>query len=268
MARTAPPAILLVTIGAAAGKGEPALLDFAGKVAASFPAYPIAWAFTTAHTGKTPLFRGMPGLSVAGALSRLAAENHTRIAVQPLHLVAGLEYAALCRHVETWRHGHPETTVAVGDPLLTDAASMHAALDAMRLAAPPFSGRAADPEEAPVWVGHGSEPPHNAAYHQLAALAEKQTPRQYVGCLVGGLCADGVIASLTADGKKRVCLMPLFTLAGHHAARDLAGDEPGSWKSQLNDAGLACRFHPRGLLEHDAFAALWIGRLREALHAC
>ena len=269
MVRAALPAILLVTVGAAAAPsastGAFVLHAFGETVGTAFPGHALAWAFTASHAGKQPLFHSERGLPVAEALTRLAGENHTRIAVQPLHLVDGIEHAALRRAIETWRQTNAGITVSVGAPLLTDEASMLAALDAMRLAGPPFPGEVPDPEEAVIWVGHGSEPPHDAAYRQLAVLAAGQTPRQYVGCLTGCCRAGETIPALAAAGWKKACLMPLFTLAGRHAASDLGGDGPDSWKSRLSQAGIRSRVLMRGMLEHEAFAAMWTGRLREAL---
>ena len=265
MPKIARPAILLVSVGAAAEKGAPALLNFGKKVETAFPNHIIRWAFTMPHTGKRPLFQGERGASVDEAFMRLVAENHMHIVVLPLHLVDGLEHATLSRQIEILRQKHPKTMVSLGSPLLTDEASIRAALKAMQLAAPPFSDEIPDPEEAVAWVGHGSTPPHDAAYRQLATLAEMLTPRHYVGCLIGCRSADETLAALMKDGWKKVCLMPLFTLAGHHAANDLGGDGPDSWRSRLHRAGIKSRIHLRGMLEHEAFAAMWLDRLREAL---
>ncbi len=266
MPRASWPAILLVSIGAAAGRNTSVLLGFGKKVEAAFSACALAWVFTTPHTEKKrPLFRGEQGLSINNALARLVAENHLRIAVQPLNLVDGLEHAALCRELETWRLKHPQITISLGAPLLTDEVSMHTTLEVMRLAGPPFPGEAHDPEEAVIWVGHGSDPPHDEAYRQLATLADAQTPRQYVGCGTGRPTFDDTLSILTADGWEKVCLMPLFTLAGYHAANDLGGNGPGSWKFRLDQAGIRNRVRLRGMLEHEAFAAMWLNRLRKAL---
>ena len=43
--------------------------------------------------------------------------------------------------------------------------------------------------------------------------------------------------------------------------QDLAGDQPGSWKSSLAAHGVACTAELTGLVEREAFRRLWTKRM-------
>ena len=255
------PGILLVAFGVTTRYGKPALAAFTDKVRSAFPGHIVHWAFTAKHQVKRPTLSGEPGMSVERALTSLARKNITSVAVQPLHLTAGREYSVLRRQIETWQNQHPGMTFSVGSPLLTGADSADAVLSAMHSAAAPLL----EPDEAPVWVGHGSKDPLRTEYLKLAAHAEQSGHPLFLGCISGGRSADEILGLLQRNGKNRVCLLPFFALSGYHAAKDVAGKNEGSWKSRFAKAGISCRVHLQGLVEYDVFAALWLARLREAL---
>ena len=261
MARPLPPGILLAAFGTGTESGKAVLLGFTDRVREAYPGHTVRWAFTTGRTALRPALFGEPGLSVGEALSRFAGEKIPRVAVQPLHLTGGHEHESLRGRVAAWRESNPEAAVSVGPPLLTDTASMLAALDAMRRAG---AARAALDETA-VWVGHGNEPGQGQAYEELAALGKKKAPPVRVACLIHARAVEECIRELTEAGATKACLMPFFALAGNHTLRDLNGDAPSSWKSRLTAAGIACRVHLQGVAEHEAFAAIWLARLEDTL---
>lgn len=261
MTTSSSPGILLVAFGVTTRYGKPALAAFSDKVRAAFPGHAVRWAFTARHRAKRPTLSGEGGLDVAAALDLFAQDGATRVAVQPLHLVAGLEHAAFCRRVAAWRKGRSDMHIGIGDPLLADDAAMRAALDAMKK----IGAQTSAPDEAAVWIGHGSKKAPSSGYLRLMELADAEKPPVYIGCLSGGPDPETVAAKLQANGKTKACLAPLFVLSGYHAARDMAGKGQNSWRSRLAAAGVACRSHLQGLVEHDLFADMWLARLREAL---
>ena len=54
-------------------------------------------------------------------------------------------------------------------------------------------------------------------------------------------------------------------VAGDHAVNDMAGEEPDSWKSQLENAGITVRCALEGLGEVPAIRELYLAHLREVL---
>lgn len=255
------PGILLVAFGVTTRYGKPALATFTEKVRAAFPGHPVRWAFTARHKAKRPTLGGEPGMNAAKALSLFRGEGVTRIAVQPLHLIPGREHAALCRAAAAWQKRHPEVTVATGGALLADDEAMRAAIQAMlRIAGP-----RAEPDEAVIWVGHGSRDISCAHFARMAALAEKSAPHLYMGHIANGGNSGEILAKLTAARRTKARLISFFTLSGYHAARDVAGKGENSWRSRLQGAGVQCRVTLRGMLEHEDFAAMWLARLGETM---
>ena len=262
------PGILLVTFGVSTERGGQVLVSFAKNVRSAFPGHAVRWAFTSRDAKRRPALDGLPGMTLPEALACFGGENRSRILVQPLHLTDGHEHAAVRAQVAAWRETRPETAVALGSPLLTDAASARALLGAMQSVAPP------GPEEAAVWVAHGSGGPSPCSsglpvpsplpegLRLCITFGGRAAPPVHIGTLAAG--PDAVIDALWAEGKTRARLLPLFVLAGRHVSHDLNGTHPGSWRSSLESAGIACRTELSGMLENGVFTAMWLERLREA----
>ncbi len=120
-------------------------------------------------------------------------------------------------------------------------------------------------QEACIWVGHGTRHAAHAQYLKLAELLRAVNPPVFLGTLKGGAGVDTLLPELAQRAVTHTCLLPFFALPGRHAAYDLAGKSPRSWRSQLENAGLHCRVMPQGMVEHDLFATMWLERLRDAL---
>lgn len=254
--------ILLAAFGATTQRGEPALAAFAARVRDAFPGIPIRWAFTAKNATKLPELCGDRETNVASALEAFAQEGVRAVAVQPLHVVPGHEHAALNRLVAAWQKNTPNTTSVMGAPLLTDDASLAAALAAMRR----IETEEIEQDEVAVWVGHGSKTPECFQYTRLADMANAAAPPIRMGWLSEDRAALSMCARLAATKTTKICLMSFFTLSGGHAVRDVGGDDENSWKSLFEKNGFRCRVKVKSLLERDAFAAMWLNRLNATLN--
>jgi sirohydrochlorin cobaltochelatase len=58
-----------------------------------------------------------------------------------------------------------------------------------------------------------------------------------------------------------VTLLPLMVVAGDHAANDMAGDEPDSWKNMFNKAGIEVIPVLRGPGELGGWADIYVQHL-------
>lgn len=255
------PGILLAAYGATVESSRRALLSFTDAVRSAHPGHAVRWAFTARNPLHRLSLNGEPGSTVEDSLSLLADEGHTRIAVQPLHLVGGYEHESLCRQVAAWQEDHPEVAASVGAPLLQDTEAIQRVLAVMKEAEEDLL----EPGETGVWVAHGSEMPHYDAYRRLSEMGDATTPPLRIGFLSGGRTVEGCIPLLAGGGKTAVCLVPFFALAGNHAVQDLGGGSPDSWQSRLKEAGFTCRLHQSGMLENETFAAMWLDRLERVL---
>lgn len=68
-----------------------------------------------------------------------------------------------------------------------------------------------------------------------------------MACVEGAHTLDSILDGLKGLPEKRVSLMPLMLVAGDHARNDLAGDEPDSWKSILQNLGFEVKMLQQGL---------------------
>lgn len=253
--------ILLVAVSPGAGGGAEPSLKFTSRVTDAYPGLPVRWAFT----GKQTVDGDGAAIATPGlreSLSVLRSAGTSRIALQPLHCIPGLEYTALAAKAKRLHQALGFDALCVGAPLLADAHSVRVLATAMREHARAFRA----PDEAVVWVGHGTEHAGQAPYEELGALLRAESSFIMTGTVTAGAKGvEGVLDELMAQRLNKVLLAPFFAFPGRHAVQDLAGKGQNSWRSQLEAAGVSCRTWLTGMAEDDAFAAIWLSRLDQAL---
>lgn len=89
----------------------------------------------------------------------------------------------------------------------------------------------------------------------------------YIFSVEGWPHLDTVTPQLKAKGIKNVTLMPLMMVAGDHANNDMAGDEPDSFKSQLEAEGFKVSTYIHGLGENAAVQKLFVERANDSWNA-
>ena len=259
-------AVVLAAHGSSHPGARGALSGFADKARAACGGLDVHLAYTAsprqgnhalpARDASTP--RGRPLVQL---LDRLDAELPPALAAQSLHVVAGDEFArteALLRDFARARRLH----LRLGGPLLSDLKDIPPVADALAGCLP---GDLA-PDEAAVFMGHGTARTGQELYLALAERLRAMGLPVLLGVLEATAPGDplGLEAlsnALRREGLRRARLMPLLTVSGRHAAADLAGEGPASWKTRLEAWGVACRCDLAGLVERPSFCALWLDRL-------
>ena len=228
-------------------------------MAAALPGYALRRAFTSGMILRK--LRERDGLEiddVPAALARLEAEGFARVVLQPTHIINGEEYDKLMAQARPWAD---RLEIRAGLPLLTsvqDARDVAAALMA-ELEAPA-------PDEALVFMGHGSGHHANAAYAQLEyVLHDAGWPRAFIGTVEGYPELPEVLRRVRELGDvRRVRLQPLMVVAGDHAKNDMAGEDDDSWRSVFARAGYQVDCRIRGLGEYARIRALFAAHARAA----
>lgn len=254
--------ILLVAFGTSVPEAQPALKNVEKLARAACPGVEVRWAYTS-HIIRTILAkRGAPVDSPAMALSRMAEDGFTHVAVQSLHTLPGVEYHALLRTAKAFE-GMPKAMerVTVGLPLLGTVEDFERVADGLLAAAP--KDRA--PGDALVYMGHGTHHPGNAVYPALQYYMWERDPYAFVGTVEGSPELDDLMPKLKARHAKTVYLTPAMAVAGDHARNDMCGEEPDSWKSILAKAGYDVRCVLTGTASVDAIAAIWVDHLKAAI---
>ncbi len=247
-------AVVLAAVAPERDAGPAVLRAFAERVQAACPGRPLRWVFTGGPQGAACLRE---------TLAALRAQGVRRVALQPLHCIPGREHAELAEAARALQQTLDFSALHVGAPLLADAAAVQEVARAMRA----HAGALAGPGEAVVWVGHGTDHAGQARYEELGArLRREENPFMLTATLKAGAeGAAALAAELTALGVTRVLLAPFFALPGPRTLRDLGGSGRQSWRSRLEETGIACRVIQGGLAEEEAFAVVWLRRLEDAV---
>ncbi len=195
------------------------------------------------------------------ALSKAAADGIRRIAVQPTCLTKGAEYTALSAQLEVWKKTFAQ--VVLGEPLLSSGADIEAVGCALVSEMSSYE----DGETAICYVGHGIGTEANEVYQRLQdRLTSSGLENHYVGTVKAEPSLGTVLHAVAAKGIYRnVVLKPLMVTAGTHAAKDMAGGGPDSWKSRFASAGFRVTCLLQGLGENKEIRKLYAAHVKAAL---
>ncbi len=254
--------ILLAAFGSTNSQGESTLKCFDASVRALFPDIPVRWAFTSLLLRERLAAARVKKDSVAKALQKMCFEKYTHVAVQPLQTIPGSEYEAVLCDVQSVREQYAPMHIQVGAPLLATDADVSKAAEAIVRHIPTQR----QPHEAVVFMGHGAIHPAVARYADLAHAVYALDARIHVGTMNGAATLSHILPQLSAlPPATKVWLMPLLSIVGQHALKDMAGRAANSWRSRIEKAGHPCEPILRGLVEYTSFADIWLSHLQETM---
>ncbi len=194
--------------------------------------------------------------TVREALDRMAKDGIEDVAVQPTHIINGIEnermMEVLMEKMGQFRR------MQVGKPLLSSVDDYKKAIHAI------MAETDLAEDEMLVFMGHGTEHHANSAYPTLEytfhALGYSQV---LVGTVESFPDLTNVRRKLEISGRKKVALMPFMLVAGDHAKHDMAGEED-SWKSELQEDGYEVRVIMKGLGEFEGIRKIFREHIEEA----
>ena len=254
-------AILVVSFGASLAETRTLTIEACEqKIRAAFPDYEVRRAFTSQKiiailNTRDHLLIDTP----EEALERLRQDGFTDVIVQPLHIIAGIEFHDIARAVAQFRSAFH--TLKIGMPLLAATDDYLSAASVLKAQLPAMTDDA-----AVVLMGHGTAHPANAAYLALArAFDDLGMTRVFIGTVEGSPELSDVIRQLKQANVRRVTLMPFMLAAGDHALNDMAGDGGDSWKNRLTNEGLQVNVIMRGLGENPGIQDIYAQHVRDAI---
>ncbi|MCR2024929.1 sirohydrochlorin cobaltochelatase [Anaerotruncus colihominis] len=255
-------ALLAVSFGTSYKKTRDAAIGaIESDLQAAYPDYTVHRAFTSRMILKK--LRERDGLqidTVGEALERLAAEGVGTLVIQPTHVMNGIEYDRMMADAAPYLCRF--AAVSFGAPLLNSAADYDAVVRALIAELAPAD------DTALVLMGHGTEHFADSAYAALDYRFKAMGyPNVFVGTVEGYPMLEHVLAGIRAGGYRKAVLFPLMVVAGDHAANDMAGDEPDSWKNQLLRAGCQVQCVLRGMGEYKSIRALYTAHAGAAIAA-
>ena len=275
MSADEPPAIVLVAYGSLDFEARKTYEKIRAVYRREFEAPAVEIAFTAGFIRRR--LAGTEGTAVESPLTALAElhdAGHEEVVVQSLHVAPGSEFheaAALVSALGTVRGKFGFRRLASGMPLIASGPDYDAVSKAL---APEFDrvtvgGGVAesprDPEEtAVVLVGHGTAHPADAAYARMARVLQRDHRNVFLGTIDGFPGLEEALDEVKAAGVRRVRLVPFLLVAGGHAAKDIAGDDPGSWKRSFEEAGYEVDLNLRGMGENPRVVEIFLEHTRRA----
>ena len=251
-------ALVCVSFGTTVENGRADLLAVESALQAEAPERYFACALTSRMIRKRLATRGEVVKSLPEVLEELLADGVTDVAVQPTHLLYGYEYDKIKAEISPYAMRF--SRFVLGKPLLADTNDLQKVATILGQSYPAIEG------EALVFMGHGTEHFAGVVYPALQSVFTLQNrPDTFVAAVEGWPALTDVLPQIQQAGYRKAHLVPLLLVAGDHPCHDMAGDDPESWKSQLEAAGFTVRCTLEGLGRLPGIQQLYCAKLKEIL---
>ncbi len=192
------------------------------------------------------------------AIEKIRSLGYQDVFVQSLHIIPGHEYDLIVKSMSPYASDFEN--FVIGKPLLTsfvDYRDVKNFLVGMN--------ELAD-DEAVLFMGHGTAT--DIAFTAYGCLDHMlMGTRNYLGTVESWPDLKMEMARMKADGIKKVNLFPFMLVAGNHANRDMASDDPNSWNSLLQKAGFETTTNLVGLGESEFIQNQFAKHLRAAIRS-
>lgn len=252
-------AILLVGYGATHPESWTGLRNFESLCRSKFKNIPVRWAFTSTNARVKMAVQRQKSDSVVKAIMRLHFEKFENIAVQPLQTIPGKEYEELANNVMATCKNIGIKAV-IGEPLVKNSEKIPVVAQAIAKNLPENYKHG----DNIVFMAHGAKHPAGYLYSELAQAILQFNPDIYIASMSSQPFLSDILPHLRKSGGN-VWLMPLLSVIGVHALRDMAGDSPKSWKVQIQAQGCECRTVLKAMTQSRELAALWLDNLQAVI---
>jgi sirohydrochlorin cobaltochelatase len=233
---------------------------FEKKVKERFPDYEIRWAFTSHKVRhKVAKEKGQKLNDLGTTLRELKAAGYSRVVIQSLHIVPGAEWD---KKVVQVSRGIPGLKVALGKPLLSSPKDQERVLQTIAQTFPKDSK-----DTVVVLMAHGSPVPEGEkAYFAFDRLLRSRYQNVFLGAVEHKPSKKEAFEAVKKANPANVILMPFMFVAGEHVAKDMLGDDPESWKSDLlKQKAYRIEGITKGLGYQDGIIDIYLDHLAQAL---
>ncbi|ORT99553.1 Sirohydrochlorin cobaltochelatase CbiK [Anaerovibrio sp. JC8] len=256
-------AIVVTTFGVGDKNVKKKCIDtLIADIREAFPDYDVFEAWTSRFLIKKLAAQGTNYETLEEVLGDLEEAGYEKVVVAPTHLTPGQEFDnKVVKVVEEVKDKFTEVHVA--EPALAGKGPE----DYEGIADILFYLDSLEPGEELLLMGHGSPQRHNPVYEWVQQYADKKHLPVHIGVLEAEdhPNLDDVLERLKSKGVKKVFMRPMLLTGGDHATKDMAGDEPDSWKNVVSAAGIEVRFSTKGLGENNLYRSIYIKRIKNAL---
>lgn len=261
-------AIVVASFGTAVTASlETSILPLETRIQQAFPEYQVVRVFTSFMVRKKLAAEGIVVKSLEEALLALAEAGYEEVIVQSAHLTPGEEYEKKILAVaENFRQKF--NLLQISRPILTLEGALDGCPDDFDRFTACIKNHVplCQPGQEVVFMGHGSPHRHNPAYE----LLQKSFIKEGLSITVGVLEKtdwpnfEDVCQRLQQKAVHEVFLRPLLLTAGDHVRKDMAGEDPDSWKTMLEREGYQVHPYLHGLGENSDFLEIFVEHIRDA----
>ena len=197
--------------------------------------------------------------TVTEAFQRMREDGITDVVVQPTHVINGIENDLMTQEALAFRNDFH--SILFGDPLLTTMEDNDYMIEAIREEFPDLAD-----DEVLVLMGHGTTHYSNAIYAALDyTFKDRGYPNIFLGTVEAYPSMESLLHMIKEFQPRRVVLAPFMIVAGDHAQNDMAGDDPESWRCQLEAAGFPVTCVLKGLGEYKSVRKLFLQHVDAAI---
>lgn len=257
-------AVLMVSFGTSYNEsGKRTIGAIETAVAGVFKEFTVRRAFTSKVI--LEILRRRDGIlidNVSQALDQLALDGYETVIIQPTHVMNGIEYEEMLCAAAPFKNRFD--SMACGRPLLALKEDYDRVVEIMAEETAKYNREGT----AIVCMGHGTDHEANSVYAKLDRCFKKKGYKNYfIGTVEAVPSLNDMIAAVSSYGAKRVILLPLMIVAGDHAVNDMAGEIPGSWKTQFESIGCEVECVMRGLGEYKGIQEMFVKHTEDTIRS-
>lgn len=252
-------AILVISFGTSHPQTREKTIDrIEQKIADTFPDYQIYRAWTSKMIIRKLFQRdGVRVCTVKEAMELMVKDGIREVIVQPTHVINGRENDSMKDDILSYAGCFDR--LVFGNPLLTTEQDNWDMIGAIRQEYSFLKDT-----EALVLMGHGTTHYANSVYAALDyAFKDKEFSNIYLGTVEAYPSIDTLKKMLARQKPEKIYLAPFMIVAGDHAVNDMSGDDPDSWKCQLEQEGYQVECILKGLGEYPAIQEIFIRHISD-----
>jgi len=255
-------AILAVSFGTSVNETREKTIDvIENSFRKAYPDYAVYRAWTSKMIIQKLLKRdGVKIPTVTEAMAQMVIDGVKEVIVQPTHIINGIENDLMKEDALAYQS--QMDSIRFGCPLLTSSQDNVDAINAL------ISDYDIPNDEVLVFMGHGTTHYANSVYAALDyTFKDLGHQNMFLGTVEAYPSMSSLMRQIRAFKPKKIHLAPFMIVAGDHAANDMAGDDPDSWRSQFEAAGYTVECHMKGLGEYEGIRQMLLAHIEEAMTA-
>lgn len=253
-------AILMVSYGCSKAEMRVKTIDrIEADIQEAYREYAVSHAWTSQIIRRKHYEQGgiwVPG--VREAMEELLKQGIRKVAVQPTHLLNGLENRRMTEDIQAFMRDLSQ--LVIGSQLLASYEDRQKVIQVIGEEIGPKK------DEALVLMAHGTRDGKDAALGELDEMfRDLGYENTFLGSMAGQPDFQSVLERIGRRNVKRILLAPFMIAAGKHAERDLGGEQKDSWKCRFEEAGYPAACILKGLGEYAGIRRIFIGHVGDSL---